>query len=208
VVRLGDRIETRLATLPEDIQGTVAGRASVLARAVDALAAGQMQSLAAAALGILAILVLLFGSLRIGLLALVPNALPIVFYFGVLGLTGISLNPTTALVACVVLGIAVDDTVHLMTRCRAEAWRGPHEAAVQGLRVVWRPVAVTTAVLCAGFLALATTEMRNQAQFGGLAALTLAFAWLLDVTFTPALCAGIDLAGRDAAAAEPPPAQR
>lgn len=205
VARLVERIEARLATLPDTIEATVTGRSVVLARAVDDLAAEQMRSLGAAAAGILVVLVLLFGSLRMGLVALVPNVLPIVFYFGVLGFAGISLNPTTALVACVVLGIAVDDTVHLMTRCRAEAHRGPEEAVVQALRMVWRPVSVTTAVLCAGFLVLATGEMRNQAQFGALSALTLAFAWLVDVTFAPALCARIALNGRGGAIPALPP---
>ena len=54
-----------------------------------------------------------------------------------------------------------------------------------------RPVSFTTLLLCASFLMLTTSELRNQVQFGALAALTLALAWVVDVTLTPALCAGI-----------------
>ena len=62
------------------------------------------------------VLAVLFSSLRVGALALIPNALPVAAYFGLLGLTGITLNATTGLVACMVLGIAVDDTIHFLVR--------------------------------------------------------------------------------------------
>jgi len=131
----------------------------------------------------------LFTSLRVGMLALVPNALPVLFYFGLLGLTGITLNSTTGLVACLVLGIAVDDTIHFLARFNEDAKRLADETKGVGeaLRSVGRPVTYTTVALCAGFLVLTTSNFENQVQFGALAATTLAFAWLVDVTFTPAL---------------------
>jgi len=52
---------------------------------------------------------------------------------------------------------------------------------------VGRPATYTSVALCLGFLVLAQSHFQNQVQFGALAALTLAFAWLVDVTFTPAL---------------------
>ena len=67
------------------------------------------------------ILSALFTSFRVGFIALIPNVLPVLVYFGILGWGGISLNTTTGLVACMVLGIAVDDTIHFLTHFNREA---------------------------------------------------------------------------------------
>jgi predicted RND superfamily exporter protein len=167
------------------------GNSVLVARTIDDIAQGQAVSLSVAFVVIFAVLSLLFTSLRVGIFALVPNALPVLVYFGALGWSGVTLNPTTGLVACLVLGIAVDDTIHFMTRFNQAARRlaDETEGVAEALRTVGRPVTYTSAALCLGFLVLTTSELRNQAEFGALAAFTLAFAWLIDVTFTPALCA-------------------
>jgi predicted RND superfamily exporter protein len=187
--KLVSRIEARLAGLPEPLSGRVTGNLVLVTRTLDDLARGQALSLGLAFTLILAVLALLFLSLRAGLLALVPNAIPVLLYFGILGLGGITLNTTTGLVACMVLGIAVDDTIHYLARFSVSARRLADErpAVIDALRAVGRPVTYTSAALCLGFLALTTSRFENQVQFGVLAAVTLAFAWLLDVTFTPAI---------------------
>lgn len=184
------RIETRLAALPDDLQGAVTGNAVRVARTVDELSRGQITSLLLATLVIYLTLSFLFQSARVGFWALLPNILPVAFYFGILGLAGIPLSATTALVASAVLGIAVDDSIHFLTRFNAAARQVANEEAgvAAALHAVLRPVTVTTAALCAGFLVLAGSELRNQVEFGVLAAVTLALAWLIDLTFTPALC--------------------
>ena len=190
---LADRIEERMAELPGDVRGGVTGNTVVLAKSIDAIANGQIQSLSIAMLFIYAIFVILFASPRMGFLALVPNVLPILVFFGVLGLTGVPLNATTGLVACIVLGIAVDDTIHFMTRFNVEARQrtDEKEGAVAALMDIGRPVTVTTIGLCLGFLVFTTGDLRNQAEFGVLAAFVLAIAWLVDITITPALCSGM-----------------
>ena len=57
-----------------------------------------------------------------------------------------------------------------------------------------RPVTITTLGLCLGFLAFTASPLKNTVEFGLLGAFTLAFAWLVDVTFTPALCSGMRVA--------------
>jgi len=112
-----------------------------------------------------------------------------------LGLTGVPLSAVTGLIACVVLGIAVDDTIHLMTRFNIEAREraDEKEGALIALNSVARAVTITTVGLCLGFLVFTLGDLRNQAEFGVLAALVLAFAWLIDITFTPALCSGLHI---------------
>ena len=188
-----ERIERRLAQLPPLFQAQATGESVLLARTVERIAGGQLQSLGLALLAIYAILSALFTSLRVGLYALLPNVVPIGVFFGLLGFAGIDLGPSTSLVACIALGVAVDDTIHYMVRFQSEARSHASEehATRRTLSAVVRPISFTTLLLCAGFLMLTTSELRNQVQFGALAAFTLAAAWVVDVTLTPALCAGV-----------------
>jgi len=193
MARIVERLEEQLEALPRHLLPHVTGDPVLLARAMDEIAEGQIETLSLAFLFIYGILVALFTSFRVGLYALLPNALPVLVYFGVLGLTGIGLNTTTGLFACMILGIAVDDTIHFLTRFNTEARErvDEREGAVNALVSVGRPVTITTVGLCLGFLALTSSELKGQVEFGTLGAFTLAFAWLVDVTFTPALCAGM-----------------
>lgn len=192
---LAKRIDARLALLPAGIHGRATGNAILLTRASDTISRGQALSLAAACGMIGLILILYFRSLRVGLIALVPNLLPVAVYFGALGATRIGLNNSTALMASIVLGIAVDDTIHLLVHFRgAVAKHGQREAAViEALRQLGRPVTYTTVVLCLGLGVVATSQLQTQADFGALGAFTLAVAWLADVTITPALCSVLPL---------------
>ena len=186
---LVSRIESRLRELPPHLRAQVTGNSVVVARTLDALSRGQMGSIVLGLVLIFGLLAATFISLRVGLIALVPNALPVLVYYGALGWTGVTLNPTTSLVACIVLGIAVDDTIHLVSGYMAAARRHADQArgAVEVLTALARPVTFSSVALCLGFGTLALSEMRNQVEFGALAAFTLAVAWLCDVTMTVAL---------------------
>jgi predicted RND superfamily exporter protein len=190
VASLVDRIEERLMGLPEHLHARVTGNSVLLTRTVDDIARGQVESLGAALVVIYGILVLLFTSFRIGFIALIPNVLPVVIFFGAMGLSGVHLTATTSLIACIVLGIAVDDSIHYLARFNADSRELADEklGTISAIRSVAQPITVTTVAVCLGFLALTLSELRNQVQFGALASGTLAAAWLVDVTLTPALC--------------------
>ncbi len=186
------RIEERLTELPSSVKARATGNSILLNHTLERIARGQLGSLVAAFVAIYLFLAVIFMSPRVAFLGLLPNALPVAIFFGALGFLGIPLNPTTSLVACIALGIAVDDTTHYMVRFGASARRLVDEerAALDTLRDILRPVTLTSVTLIGGFLVLATSELRNQVQFGVLAAATLAAAWVIDVTLTPALTAG------------------
>ncbi|MDD3764038.1 MAG: MMPL family transporter [Nevskiales bacterium] len=183
------RTEARLGQLSPPLNARVTGAPVLATRTVNEIASGQQTSLLIAFGVIWAMLALMFTSARSALLALLPNMLPVALYFGTLGFLDITLNPTTGLIACVVLGIAVDDTIHFLTRFNADARaRASEKAAVKSALVsVMRPVTFTTAALCLGFLVFTGSELRNQVQFGALAAFTMLLAWVADITLTPAL---------------------
>ncbi|MFP5358070.1 MAG: efflux RND transporter permease subunit [Gammaproteobacteria bacterium] len=183
------RAERRLAQLPPSMRAQFTGTPVLATRTVGAIAAGQWQSVLLAVVAIWIMLAFLFNSLRSGLLALLPNVVPIAVYFGLLGFTGVSLNPTTSLVACIVLGIAVDDTIHFLARFNADARAtGDEQGAIRSaLARTIRPVTLTSIALVLGFLVFTGSELRDQIQFGALASLTLLLAWVADLTLTPAL---------------------
>lgn len=193
VAALVDRIETRLAALPAPLHATVTGNVVLFGKSLDDLTGGQWASLIAAFVMIYACLAALFTSFRVGFLALFPNLVPIALYYGALGWLGITLNPWTSLVGSIALGIAADDTIHTMARFNTEARRLGDErrAIASALRGVIRPITFTLIGLCLGFSVLGLSELRSQAEFGLLAAATLAVGWMVDMTLTPALCAGV-----------------
>ena len=193
--KLVHRIEEHLTELPSHIRARVTGNIVLIAKTNDSIALGQALAVGSAFLSIFAIMVGLFMSIRIAIIAMIPNIFPVFMYFGVLGWTGITLNVTTGLVADIVLGIAVDDTVHFLTNFNRFARKTGSE--IEGVKAtllhVARPVTTTTIALILGFGVLGLSSLNQQAEFGKLAAITLAFAWLTDVVFTPAICSRVKI---------------
>ena len=83
--------------------------------AAETLFGGQIISLAILISMIVIIMTLLYSSIKVGLISLVPNLVPVVYNFGVMGLLDIPLNLGTATVAAIAVGIAIDDTIHMLT---------------------------------------------------------------------------------------------
>jgi len=191
-IAIGDflkRLDEKLDALPPPLQAQATGSTVIATRAVAAIASGHMLSIAIATFAIWALLSVMFTSMRAGFIATLPNVVPVSVYFGTLGLLHISLNPTTSLIACIVLGIAVNDTVHFLARFNDDAREQGGEAGAirTALSAVLRPITLATAALCLGFLVFTGSELRNQVQFGALSAWTLFCAWIADMTLTPAL---------------------
>jgi predicted RND superfamily exporter protein len=188
-----DRVNTRLESLPEHLTATMTGNPVLINKTLASIVTGQAKSVGLALVIVYAILSMMFMSLRIGLVALIPNLIPVAIYFGSLGFFGISLNPGTSLIAPMVLGIAIDDTIHYFSRFSQEVKRyaNDRKATVAALKAVGRPVTYTSIGLCLGFLVLTTSELSMQVQVGIMASYALAVAWLGDFLLTPALCCSV-----------------
>jgi predicted RND superfamily exporter protein len=196
VSMLIETIDRRLRDLPEHLTAKVTGNPVLLNSTMDAIMRGQIWSLASAMLIIYVLLSFLFTSPRVGLIALIPNFFPVAVYFGALGLAGVSLTIGTSLIAPMVIGIAVDDTIHYFACFTRDARElaDDRRAVISALRSVGRPVTYTSIALCLGFLVLTTSELRTQVQMGIMAAFALGVAWAADMVLTPALCAGLRVA--------------
>ena len=174
--------------LPEGMQARVSGNALLLARSADGIARGQPLSILSAAVAILVLITLGLASLRLGAVAMLPNLLPVLCFFGLLGLGAAPLSLPTSLIGCIALGIAIDDTVHYLVRYRDEREQGrsPVEAARETTRCVGRPIVVTSCMIVAGFLVVAFSDFATLREFGVLTAVTMGLCLLADLVLLPA----------------------
>ncbi len=189
--RLTARIEAALADggVPEGMRAHVTGNAVLLDRAADAVAGTQAATVAFAAVAMFGLLALGLRSPRLGLVAMIPNALPVLVFFGTLGLGAAPLSLATSLIANAALGISIDDTAHYLVRYRGERWLGcaPEEAVRRCTRAVGRPIALASAMLILGFGSIAASEFATLRQFGVLSAYTLAVCIAADLWLLPAI---------------------
>lgn len=156
------------------------------------------------------IIVATLRSVRLGLVSLLPNLLPVAVAFGIWGVLEGEISFAATVVGALTYGIVVDDTVHLLARYqRYRATLGLEEAMRAAFRSVGVAVVVTSAVIALSFLPFALSGFLVNRHFGALTALTLAAALLADVFFLPALLAfaeRIRRPSRDAATARTPAA--
>lgn len=185
------------AVAGESIDLRFVGKNLMVNRSAEGLIENQADSLFWVLGVILVLMALLFQSGLAGLVSMIPNVIPIAICFGTMGLFNVPLNPGTASVAAVALGIAVDDTIHFFTTylhaCRREP--DPDQAINDTLRTESIPVITTTIALAAGFLILVFSNFTIVAQYGWLSAYTMIVAVFTDMFLTPALLRGVRLVG-------------
>jgi predicted RND superfamily exporter protein len=164
-------------------------------KAADDLLVGQLQSLLILIVIVFLIMSLLFVSLKAGFVSLLPNIIPIIMTFGTMSLLGIPINPGTIMVAVIAFGIALDDTIHLMTHFNSEARKTENKeiAAKHTIREQLLPVITTSISLAIGFLVLYASSFTIVAQFGLVAAIAMIYAMLSDLIITPMIIAQVRL---------------
>jgi uncharacterized protein len=189
---LGDEIDAvfgpLLAHYP-DLQVTVTGSVALMMRAMDEIAQSQYSSFLLALGVISVIMIVTLGSVQAGLISVVPNLIPALLTFGLMGLLGITLDTDTLLIAPVIIGVAVDDTIHFMTSYRLELirTRSMPQALHNTLHDVGRAVMFTTMILGLGFAILSFSEYLGIAKIGMFGGLAIFMALLCDLLLLPAL---------------------
>jgi predicted RND superfamily exporter protein len=187
-----DKIRSYVAAhFPADLGVHMTGSLVLVNRTAESIVSGQVQSLGMALVAIFVVMALMFLSVRIGLLAVIPNVLPVVFFFGVLGWCRIYLNLGTSLIAATSLGLAVDATIHYMARFNRELQGETDQtAAIQrALRSVGTPILYTTCALLLGFLVFGLSSFVPIRDFGLLTGVTLAASLVANLALLPALLA-------------------
>jgi predicted RND superfamily exporter protein len=159
------------------------------ARAEDEIAMGQIRGLLFAVAAIGALLLLTFRSAKLAALALVPNAVPVLVAFGVMGAFGIALDAGTVLVGNLAFGIAVDNTVHVAVRFQAARAEGldPSRSLGVTLSNVLSPIVSTTIAVTVGFLVLGLSGFTFTRNLGLLTSGIMVLCLAADVFLLPAL---------------------
>ena len=167
----------------------VTGTLAMMMRLMDDMSNNQFKSLALAMVIISGLLVLTLGSVQAGLMSIIPNMIPATLAFGLMGLMGIPLDTDTLMIAPLIIGIAVDDTIHFITHYRmALAKHSDMRLALVGtIKEVGQAVTFTSLVLGCGFFMLSFSNYLGLAKVGAFGSLAIFVALLCDLLFFPAL---------------------
>ncbi len=168
---------------------TLSGKTLLFARTSDLFATGFLQSMSIALLAITLLIGIVFRSVRLALISLIPNLLPIMLPLSVFGLLGVPLDGPAILVSSVALGVCVDDTIHFFTKYARGRRNGyaPQEALVQTMHESGAAMTITTVILVIGFGTLLLSDFSPNFQMGALAGVMIALAWLFDFVVTMAV---------------------
>lgn len=153
------------------------------------LVRGSLRSIGTSFIVIFILLVLAFGSVRTGAIAMIPNIAPVLLIGGVMGYARIPLDMITALTVPMILGIAVDDTIHFTNHIKVhfEECGVYRKAILNSYREIGKTMAMTTVILCAMFFIFVFSTMTALCRIGYLSVIGLAGALVADYTLTPIL---------------------
>jgi len=153
------------------------------------LVRGQMQSFLISVLIIGIILMIAFQSIKVGLIGLIPNIMPAIFVGGAMGWAGVPLDMMTATIIPMMLGMAVDDTIHFINHSKLEYDRcGKYPLSInRTFRVVGVAIVTTSIITSAVFGAFVTSPCAMNFHFGLLAIVGIVSALLADLFVTPVL---------------------
>ena len=170
-------------------QMEVTGTFSLMMKGSDYLSWSALKSFGLVIVIISLILLVVFGSLKVGLISILPNLIPATLTFGLMGLLGVPLDFTTVAIAPVIVGIAVDDTIHFLTHYRHEV--SVHKDIQKALKAtiseVGQAVTFTTLILGLGLSVLSFSTNVGNANVGIYGSLAVVIAWFCDIYLLPAL---------------------
>lgn len=190
IARMIGVIRSQLERQPlPGIQTEIGGFGRLFADQIDLLVSGQLNSFLGAFGLISFFMLLMWRSLGSATIAMIPNLAPLYFLFVLMGAVGIYLDMATVMIASVVLGITVDDTIHLYHGYRERLKKGlsPVFAIARSFESSGRAVLATSVLLVAQFGLLATSDFIPTSNFGLMTAVGLIAGQLFELLLLPAL---------------------
>ncbi len=184
-----DRAEAFLKKTFPDAKCSVIGQAVNYAEMNRKLVVAELKSFGGSFLIILILLVIAFSSVRTGLIAMIPNLAPVVMIGGIMGYLGFNLDMMTMTVMPMILGIAVDDTIHFTNHIKFyfEKTGDYKQSVINSFRDIGKTMGMTTFILCAMFFVFTFSPMNCLARIGLLSIIGLGSALVADYTLTPVL---------------------
>lgn len=156
---------------------------------VDYIAQSQINGAAGSFFMVLGFIAISFGSLRLGLWAMVPNVVPFIFVFGFTGAVGWHLDYFKMMLASITMGISVDDTIHFLARLRVVfSKKGNYKEALrETMHEVGIPMTVASFALVMAFGSYPLSDLDVLTSFGVLLCGSVIIAWIIKLLLTPAL---------------------
>lgn len=185
-----ERVRVELVKiLGDDIEVEMTGFMPVLASVVAAVITSMARSYMLALLIITPLMILLLRDIRLGLLSMIPNLIPVVVTVGFMGWTGMPIDASTMMIGAMVIGLAVDDTIHFMHKFRIYySELDDSKLAIRAtLESTGAALLFTSLVLTGGFGVFLLATMVNTQHFGLLAAIGAVVAFVADLLVAPAL---------------------
>ncbi len=174
---------------PDTETAGVVGQAMQYSSMNGKLVRGSIKSIGTSFIVIFFLLSLAFMSLKTGFIGMIPNISPVLLCGAIMGYANINLDMITAMIMPMILGIAVDDTIHFTNHIKYHfELTGNYRAAVLGAyREIGKSMIMTTVILCMMFMIFLTSSMTALARIGFLSIVGLTSALVADYTLTPVL---------------------
>jgi predicted RND superfamily exporter protein len=182
-------ISGRAAELFPEARISVVGTMPQFMKMIEYVTRGQIISFMIAFVIIAGIMMLVFGNVRTGLIGLIPNITPALVIGGLMGFLGIPLDSSTVIIMPMILGLAVDDTIHFINHAKVEFLRtGRYRISLKRtFSTVGVALLFTTIILSANFLTYMTSVVKFYFNIGFLAVAGMVSALLADYLVTPVL---------------------
>ncbi len=167
----------------------ITGTAHLIDKNMRYLSKSLVQGLTFSILIVALIMGLIYRSISMMLISLVPNIFPLMAIAGIMGYAGIELKISTAIIFTIAFGIAVDDTIHLLGKFKFELMKGRSVmyAMKRAYLTTGKAMILTSLILCSGFLLLVFSSFMGSVYLGILLCITLLFALVADLTLLPIL---------------------
>ncbi|XOV68363.1 MAG: RND family transporter [Fluviicola sp.] len=176
-------------TMDGKLKYQVTGAAHLVDKNLRYMSTSLVKGLAVSILIVALIMGLIYRSIPMMLISLVPNIFPLVFIGGAMGFLGVDLKISTAIIFTIAFGIAVDDTIHLLGKFKYELMKG--KGVMYALRrsyfTTGKAMILTTLILCSGFLLLVFSSFLGTFYLGIMLCLALIVALIADLTILPVL---------------------
>lgn len=186
-----DKIQTHLNSEREGYgeQVHLSGMVKLYNNLLQSLFRSQIQTLGLVFFAILITFALVFRSIKVAAIAIIPNVIPVVLVLGLLGGLGIPLDIMTITIAAITVGIAVDDTIHYVYRYHEEWLKdGDYRAAVnRAHNSIGRAMYYTSMTITIGFIAMVLSDFMPTIYFGLFTAFAMISALLTNITVLPVL---------------------
>jgi hydrophobe/amphiphile efflux-3 (HAE3) family protein len=155
----------------------------------DRMGEGVKSSFLAVLIAITVMMIIFLRSVKLALISMIPNVFPVLITMGLMGFSGIYMDMPLMCCSAIIIGVAVDDTIHFFRRYRREfEAQGNYSHALRvTLATVGRPITFTTITLILGFLVMILSVMSGWSHFGFLAGFAFLWALLADFFFAPAM---------------------